>query len=61
MKSPCNQICQIDRPTGFCTGCGRTLDEIAEWPKASRERKLRILAELAHRIAVVSNVSPPAV
>ena len=31
MKSPCNDICKIDRPSGLCIGCGRTLSEIGEW------------------------------
>ncbi|MFZ1742663.1 MAG: DUF1289 domain-containing protein [Pontixanthobacter sp.] len=53
MKSPCNQICGIDQPTGFCTGCGRTVDEIAEWPAAADERKQQILAKLPARIAEI--------
>lgn len=53
MKSPCNQICEIDPPTGFCTGCGRTLDEIEEWLVATSERKQQILAVLPGRIAAI--------
>ena len=29
--SPCNKICRIDRTTGWCEGCWRTLAEIAGW------------------------------
>lgn len=51
MKSPCNQTCEIDDPTGFCIGCGRTLGEIGEWLAATDERKRRILATLPDRLA----------
>jgi len=29
--SPCRHICQINPETALCSGCGRTLDEIACW------------------------------
>ncbi|MET0180316.1 MAG: DUF1289 domain-containing protein [Novosphingobium sp.] len=47
--SPCNGVCRIDPATGWCLGCRRTLDEIAEWPGASDRRKRRLLAELNRR------------
>jgi len=53
MKSPCNDICTIDRPTGLCVGCGRTLPEIAEWASASEERRQAIFALLPARIAAL--------
>lgn len=31
VASPCISICTIDDATGLCTGCLRTLDEIAVW------------------------------
>ncbi|MGH8799774.1 MAG: DUF1289 domain-containing protein, partial [Casimicrobiaceae bacterium] len=31
VASPCTSVCTIDRPTGLCAGCFRTLDEIAGW------------------------------
>jgi hypothetical protein len=54
MKSPCNQICEIDRSTGSCSGCGRTLDEIEEWPGAPDTRKQQILDELPARLAALA-------
>ena len=30
-QSPCNGVCRMDDATGLCTGCGRTLSEIANW------------------------------
>ena len=29
--SPCLGVCVIDEDRGLCTGCVRTLDEIARW------------------------------
>lgn len=31
VASPCIDICRIDPVSGWCEGCLRTLDEIAEW------------------------------
>jgi hypothetical protein len=30
--SPCIGVCLIDDETGTCVGCGRTIDEIINWP-----------------------------
>ncbi|WP_339689128.1 DUF1289 domain-containing protein [uncultured Parasphingorhabdus sp.] len=50
MKSPCNDICTIDRPSGLCVGCGRSLSEIAEWGSASPSRKREIFSLLPERM-----------
>jgi uncharacterized protein len=34
VASPCIDICRLDAK-GVCVGCRRTLDEIAEWSRAS--------------------------
>lgn len=47
--SPCNRVCRIDPHSGWCVGCGRTLDEIAGWPDFGAERKRAVLAQLALR------------
>ncbi|MGR3492164.1 MAG: DUF1289 domain-containing protein [Shimia sp.] len=31
IASPCSGICKLDEATGWCLGCGRSGDEIAEW------------------------------
>src|SRR5262249_51245218 len=49
IASPCNSVCVIDEPTGFCAGCYRTLDEIAGWIDFSPARRRAIIAELAGR------------
>lgn len=31
IPSPCISVCRMDEPSGWCEGCLRTLDEIAQW------------------------------
>jgi len=31
VPSPCVAVCQMQSDTGWCWGCRRTLNEIAEW------------------------------
>jgi len=47
--SPCNRICRIDAATGWCLGCRRTLEEIADWPMLSTQQQLALLGRLAAR------------
>ncbi|MEP3225785.1 MAG: DUF1289 domain-containing protein [Parasphingorhabdus sp.] len=54
MDSPCNNICMIDPPTGYCEGCGRNLDEIGEWASANGERKREILSILPQRLKLLN-------
>jgi hypothetical protein len=50
MESPCVKVCVFDSVAGLCSGCGRTLDEIAEWSDLSDEQRSRIMAELPERL-----------
>ncbi len=52
--SPCISVCVLDEPTGFCKGCWRTVDEIAQWPRLMRSQRLEILARLAERRGATS-------
>lgn len=49
MKSPCIKTCQIDRPSGLCRGCLRSLDEIAGWAGYTDDQRAAVLADLANR------------
>jgi hypothetical protein len=51
IESPCVKICLYESGSGLCTGCGRTLDEIARWSEMSGEERRRIMAELPARLA----------
>jgi predicted Fe-S protein YdhL (DUF1289 family) len=48
VPSPCINVCQLDAQ-GFCVGCRRTIEEIAEWPRATEARRREILSELKGR------------
>ena len=47
--SPCIDICQMDPESGLCVGCGRTIEEIANWSSYTNEKKKNILKQLKSR------------
>jgi predicted Fe-S protein YdhL (DUF1289 family) len=49
VASPCINVCQINRRTGWCKGCRRTMDEISRWPHANDDERRAILARLPER------------
>ena len=55
IRSPCNSICAIDPATKLCTGCLRTLEEIASWSQLPVARKAALLQVLAERRARASS------
>lgn len=52
MESPCVNICKLDKADRICTGCGRTVQEIARWRDMSKTERHAIMERLNH--------SPPA-
>jgi uncharacterized protein len=44
--SPCIAVCRLDPTTGLCIGCGRSIDEIAQWPDLDETARQRILDRL---------------
>lgn len=51
--SPCINLCRIDRATGWCEGCGRTIDEITRWGTTDDDDRRAILDGLPNRIAAL--------
>lgn len=49
VPSPCINICRGER--GLCTGCGRTLDEIAQWSVMDDAQKRAVWLLLPERLA----------
>jgi hypothetical protein len=47
--SPCTNVCRIDKRSGYCEGCRRTVDEIMAWPNASEDVKRAVLDALPRR------------
>jgi predicted Fe-S protein YdhL (DUF1289 family) len=44
--SPCIKVCVLDA-AARCTGCGRTIDEIARWAQMSVQEQWAVVARLA--------------
>jgi len=46
IDSPCIDICTIDRDSGECIGCGRTVEEVRNWADFNNLKKKQILENL---------------
>jgi len=49
IESPCVQVCVIHPEAGLCTGCYRTIDEIARWSQMTPPERAEITQGLAAR------------
>lgn len=49
IESPCVRICVIHPEARLCTGCLRTIDEIAQWGRMRPEERRAIMAKLPDR------------
>lgn len=49
MESPCIKVCVVEPASGLCSGCARTLAEIAGWATFQSAERRRIMAELPSR------------
>jgi uncharacterized protein len=54
IQTPCTQVCTIDPASRLCVGCGRTLDEIAQWSALTADERARLMAELPRRVALLA-------
>ena len=50
IESPCVSICVMNEATGWCIGCGRTLDEIARWGETNQTDRDAVMAQLPARM-----------
>ena len=54
VASPCVSVCVLDPGgSGVCTGCGRSLDEIAAWVQLSNAQRREVIARLPARLAAL--------
>jgi predicted Fe-S protein YdhL (DUF1289 family) len=51
IKSPCVDVCKMDKLSGLCRGCLRTIPEIKAWKGLSRKEQKALLADLDGRLA----------
>lgn len=49
VESPCVKICLVHPEERICTGCLRTLEEIAGWGRMTPEARRAVMAELPSR------------
>lgn len=52
VPSPCINVCRMDRRSGWCEGCLRTIDEIAAWGALPDEAKRAVWVQLDQRRSV---------
>ena len=55
VTSPCISVCRIDDATGWCTGCLRTLDEIAMWGALDDDDRRAVWSQIAVRAAALAD------
>ena len=49
VQSPCVDLCRIDRKSGWCTACLRSIDEIRGWTKMTDHRRREVLSDRKRR------------
>ena len=49
IESPCVRICVVHPEARLCTGCLRSIDEIARWSRMSSIERREIMNELPSR------------
>ncbi|RVT81570.1 DUF1289 domain-containing protein [Rhodobacteraceae bacterium CCMM004] len=49
VESPCIKVCVVHPVERICTGCFRSLDEIAAWGRMTPDERRRVMAELPTR------------
>ena len=50
IHSPCIDLCLYDYDSGFCMGCGRTLEEISAWNHHDNKKRLEIIKKCKKRL-----------
>jgi predicted Fe-S protein YdhL (DUF1289 family) len=50
IETPCNKVCTVDRGSGLCLGCARTLAEIEHWMAFNDGERARIARDLPRRL-----------
>ncbi|WP_224814834.1 DUF1289 domain-containing protein [Hasllibacter sp. MH4015] len=51
IESPCVKICVVHPEARICTGCLRSIDEITQWGRMTREARRAIMDALPARRA----------
>ena len=61
IQTPCIKVCVLDPQSKLCTGCGRSLGEIARWGSMSDAERAAIMSVLPERMKTAKRepISPP--
>ncbi|MFN3208358.1 MAG: DUF1289 domain-containing protein [Roseovarius sp.] len=54
IESPCVRICVVHPEARICTGCYRTIDEIARWSKMTPDERRQIMTDLPDRAGTLA-------
>ncbi len=54
VESPCVKICVVHPTARICTGCHRTVDEIAAWSRLSPDQRRAVLRDLPDRKTLIA-------
>lgn len=54
IESPCIKICVVHPESRLCTGCLRSIDEIARWSHMTPDERRSVMAELPGRSGLVT-------
>ncbi|ALN73858.1 DUF1289 domain-containing protein [Aureimonas sp. AU20] len=52
--SPCIKVCVIEPASGWCLGCGRTIEEIMAWGSLNEGDRLTVMAGLPERMSALA-------
>ena len=53
IDSPCIGACFYNHDGGFCTGCGRTLEDIGGWSRLDENKKKEIIKKSKKRLIIL--------
>ena len=53
IESPCVRVCVVHPEARICTGCYRSIDEIARWSKMSPEDRREVIKALPDRAGLL--------
>jgi uncharacterized protein len=54
IASPCVSICTLDKVSGLCIGCLRTIKEIGAWRAMTMAEKRAVVAACAERAKAIA-------
>ncbi|MGJ7615038.1 MULTISPECIES: DUF1289 domain-containing protein [unclassified Variovorax] len=55
VPSPCTSVCRMDKLSGLCEGCLRTIPEIAGWSKMDDEARRHVWRAIELRARDTAN------